>query len=161
MQQVDTSAPPTQNQQPQVGASDCADSCTPLPAQIYPRCDTASLLDADSYPCSLFQVLRSEIGSLLGRIREARKTGLYRHGVSCLPQWMRPVLREDYWPAQRCHSEDTRKILAEHPWMGLTDYLLFAQGWTMGAASACRNFDRESYETEQEAFRQSLSKRKS
>lgn len=161
MQEADTIVPPTQNQQSQVEASDCADSHTSLLPQIYSKCDTKSLLDPDPRPCSLFQVLRSEIGSLFGRIREARQTGLYRHGVLCLPEWMRAVLREHYWPAQRSHSEDTRKILAEHPWMGLTDWLLFVQGWTMGASSACRNFDKESYETEQKAFWESLSRRKS
>jgi hypothetical protein len=98
--------------------------------------DTRSALGSCAYGFSLFRVCRCELRSLIGRIREAHETGLYRWGVAVLPRWFGALIGQEYLSAQRCCNEDTQKILQSHKWMSLSDTLVFLQGWTLGAAWA-------------------------
>jgi hypothetical protein len=101
--------------------------------------DTGSALGSAWYPVSLFQVLRYEIHSLIGRIRESRETELYQWGIAVLPRWFGALIGAEYLTAQRACNEDTQIISQSHKWMSLTDNLIFLQGWTLGAAWTYRN----------------------
>ena len=126
---------PSEASKLEVVAPDDACAHIALPDQTS-RYDTGSALGSYLYPFSLFQVCRCELRSLLGRIREARETGLYRWGVAVLPRWFGALIEQEYLSAQRSCNEDTQKILQSHKWMTLTDTLVFLQGWTLGAAWA-------------------------
>jgi len=102
------------------------------------RYDTRSALGSAWFPVSLLQVLKYELCSLLGRIREARETELYQRGLAVLPRWFGDLVGPEYLIAQRCCNEDTRKTTQSHEWMSLTDNLIFLQGWMLGAAWSYR-----------------------
>jgi hypothetical protein len=125
------------SQKSRVVALDDACQHTAPPHQIS-KYDTQAALGSAWFPVSLFQVLRYEIYSLLGRIREARKTELYQWGIAVLPEWLGALIGREYLIAQRSCNEDTQKITQIHPWMSLTDNLIFLQGWTLGAAWSYR-----------------------
>lgn len=86
----------------------------------------------------LLQVLRFEIRSLLGRIREARCTGLYRRGIVFPPESLMTVVGTECATALQSYSDDKQKICRYRPWMSLSDTLTFQLGWLKGAEFAYR-----------------------
>jgi hypothetical protein len=135
--------PPSLNSQPEAVAPDDASSRI-APLDQTSKYDTRSALGSAWYGVSLFQVLRYEIRSLVGRIRESHETELYQWGIAVLPRWFGALIGPEYLTAQRACNEDTQRISQSHKWMSLVDNLIFLQGWTLGAAWAYRNQARHS-----------------
>jgi hypothetical protein len=122
---------------PQSRATSVGDACSRIaPLDQSSRYHTSSALGSAWYRVSLFQVLRYELRSLFGRIREARETELYQRGIAVLPQWFGALIGQEYLSAQRSCNADTQRITQSHKWMSLTDNLIFLQGWTLGVAWA-------------------------
>jgi hypothetical protein len=128
------------------------DACSHIePRDRTSNYDTRLWLGSCSYPFSLYRVLRSELRSLFGRIREARESGLYHRGVAVLPRFLTALLGQEVLIAQWCCNEDTQRILESRKWMNLSDTLIFLPGWTLGAEWAYRTLHSEHFSPAQSA----------
>lgn len=124
---------PSENLQPQQDAPGGAVPRIEPQSQIPSIYDTRSALGLSWCRVSLWRVLRYELCSFFGRMREARRTELYQRGISVLPEWVELLALDQYSAARLCCSKDRQKMAEKHNWMSLTDNLMFLQGWMLGA----------------------------